>query len=138
MIIHQDTLLELIYDPASDILTVKWPNLVDVPAMVIQHSFAKLIDSINHYHISKLLLDSSGTVTNVPDAEYKPLAMKLTMDLAATRLQKIARVVSGDPQRETRAKEYNQEFVSKIAFNFKSKEFNDKESALRWLAGNED
>jgi len=138
MIIHSDSLMELVYEPKTDILSVKWPDLIDVPASVIQHSFSKLVDSINHYHITKLLLDSKGTVTNIPDEEYKPLAMKLAMGLASTSLKKIARVISEDQLRENRAKEYNREVQSQMTFKFKNKEFDDKETALKWLASTED
>jgi len=138
MIIHTDSLMELMYEPKTDILSVKWPDLIDVPVSVIQHSFSKLVDSINHYHITKLLLDSKGTVTNIPDEEYKPLAMKLVMGLASTSLKKIARVISEDQLRENRAKEYNREVQSQMTFKFKNKEFDDKETALKWLASTED
>jgi len=138
MIIHTDSLMELVYEPKTDILSVKWPDLVDVPISVIQHSFSKLVDSINHYHITKLLLDSKGTVSNVSDEEYKPLAMKLVMSLGTTSLKKIARIISEDQLRENRAKTYSQELHSQITFKFKSKEFDNKESALAWLISAQD
>jgi len=134
MIIHQDSLIVLNYDPQSDILSVKWPDLIEVPTSVIQYSFSKLVDSINHYHITKLLIDSKGTITQMSDAEYKPLAMKLASDLAATNLKKIARVVSDDQLREARTRAYGQEIQAKVTFIMKSKEFEDKDSALLWLA----
>ena len=137
MIIHQDGLLVLHYEPSTDILIVKWPDLLDVPSAVIEHSFSKLIQSINNYHITKLLLDSRGSRSNVPDAEYKPLALQLIIGLAATRLQKIARLISNDQVRETRAKNYSQEVQNTMRFTFKSQEFEDQESALAWLTSNE-
>ncbi|PIQ21289.1 MAG: hypothetical protein COW65_09970 [Cytophagales bacterium CG18_big_fil_WC_8_21_14_2_50_42_9] len=138
MIIHTDSLMELVYEPKTDILSVKWPDLIDVPISVIQHSFSKLVDSINHYHITKLLLDSKSTVSNVSDEEYKPLAMKLVMSLGATSLKKIARIISEDQLRENRAKTYSQELQSQMTLNFKSKEFDNKESALAWLTSAQD
>jgi len=138
MIIHTDSLMELVYEPKTDILSVKWPDLIDVPISVIQHSFSKLVDSINHYHITKLLLDSKGTVSNVSDEEYKPLAMKLVMSLGTTSLKKIARIISEDQLRENRAKTYSQEIQSQMTLKFKSKEFDNKESALAWLTSAQD
>lgn len=133
MIIHQDSLLVLQYEPSTDNVVVKWPDLLDVPNAVIEHSFSKLIQNINNYHITKLLLDSRGSRSNVPDEEYKPLALQLIMGLASTRIQKIARLISNDPARETRAKNYSQEVQTKMHFNFKSQEFEDQESAMTWL-----
>jgi len=138
MIIHTDSLMELVYEPKTDILSVKWPDLIDVPVSVIQHSFSKLVDSINHYHITKLLIDSKGTVTSISDEEYKPLAMQLIMGFAAAPLTKIARVISEDQLRENRTKAYNEEVQNTMTFKFKSKEFDNKESALEWLTSDKD
>ena len=137
MIIHQDSLMVLQYEPSTDILAVKCSDLIDVHPSVIEHSFSQLTQNINNYHITKLLLDSRSSKSNVPDEEYKPLAMKLILGLAATRLKKIARVISNDQAREARAKNYSQEVQTQMSFNFKSQEFEDQESALAWLNSKE-
>ena len=138
MIIHRDTLIELTFDPKSDILSAKWFNLVDEPFHHIQHTITELVNSINRYFVTKLLIDSQSTVSNVPDTEYRPLAIKLAQDLAATQLKKVARVVSENSLMEAQAKTYNQEVQAIIGLSFKSREFDDKESAWLWLAQDED
>src|SRR5687768_7816818 len=94
MIIHRDNLLELTFDPKSDILSAKCFNLIDEPYTRIQQSLTELVDSINHYFVTKLLIDSKSTISNVPDKESLLLAMKLAKDLAATQLKKVARIAS--------------------------------------------
>jgi len=64
--------------------------------------------------------------------------MKLIMGFAAAPLTKIARVISEDQLRENRTKAYNEEVQNTMTFKFKSKEFDNKESALEWLASAED
>ncbi len=133
MIIHKDNLIELSFDPKSDILSLKWPNLIDIPSTVVEQTFNHLADTIKHYNITKLLLDSKGTVTNLPDEEYKPLTFKLFQEFIKSNLRKIARVVSDDLDRERRAQEFQSETMIKYNYGFQSKEFPDKESALAWL-----
>ncbi len=51
MILHQDLLLELVYDVRTDILSVKWPDIKDVSVSELEYSFKKLLDTISHYDI---------------------------------------------------------------------------------------
>jgi hypothetical protein len=138
MIIHQDHLLVLDYEPKSDILHVKWPDLVDVPPSVIRYSFTMLVNNINNYHITKMLIDSKGTLSNAKDDEYKPLALELARGLASTRLKRMARVISDDQLREIRNKNYTQEVQSSLLLNYDYREFEDKETASAWLMSNAD
>lgn len=138
MILHQDGLIELVYEPKTDILSVKWPDLRLTATSAIQYSFTKLIDTINHYHITKLLIDSSGNSGEVDNQDYQALALKLSRDLAATRLEKVARIISADKVRESRTQAYAQEIKAVVSFKLVSQEFEEKASAIAWLMGKED
>lgn len=72
MILHQDLLLELVYDVRTDILSVKWPDIKDVSVSELEYSFQKLLDTISHYDIKRLLIDSSKSVVTLDDKIYKP------------------------------------------------------------------
>jgi hypothetical protein len=137
MILHQDGLIMLLYEPRTDILSVRWPDINHTTVPVLKYSFIKLMDAINHYHITKLLIDSRDTAGDVEDEDYKLLVTQLSQDLAATSLNKIARIVSGDEKREARTQAYTSEIKAKINFKLKSKEFNDEEEAIAWLISKE-
>lgn len=134
MLIHRNPIIELTFDPKLDILSAKWFNLTDEPFLHIQDSVTEMVHSINHYFVTKLLIDSQNTVSNVPDTEYRPLALKLAEDLAATQLKKVARVISENSLTEAQVKAHDQEVRSVVNFGFVSREFRDKESAWMWLS----
>lgn len=138
MILHQDGLIILLYEPRTDILSVRWPDINHTTVPILKYSFIKLIDAINHYHITKLLIDSRDIVGDVEDEDYKHLAMQLSQDLAATSLKKIARVTSKDEKREVRTQAYTSEIKAKVTFKLKSKEFDEEEAAIHWLISKED
>jgi len=137
MILHNDGLIELRYDIKTDVLFVRWPDVNGTPASAIAYSFKKLLDTINYYNITKLLLNSKHTKVDVDNEAYKPLTLQLGKDLAGTRLQKIARIPSELALRESKAQESIKELKSTIALSFITKEFADEASALAWLTGNE-
>lgn len=138
MILHRDGLIELDYEVKTDILKVRWPDINHTTLPVLQYSFTKLIDTISHYHITRLLIDSQGSKGEYVGEDYKAAVLQLTKQLAATRLQKIARVVSNDANREARTQAYTKEFKAQVIMSLQNKDFNDEASARAWLSGTEE
>jgi len=126
-------MIELDYDPATDILTTSMPDLREFSLPEVKMCLEIVVSNIRNYDIKKLLLDSSGSVVEIDDEAYKAVVAKFTMDLMATRLKKLARVATTSPAREQKstklANEIRQEFRTTVEFaNFPS-----KPEALKWL-----
>ncbi|PSR54001.1 hypothetical protein AHMF7605_10955 [Adhaeribacter arboris] len=133
MILHQDLLLELIYDVKTDILSVQWPDIKDVSVSELEFSFQKLLDTVSHYDIKRLLIDSSKSVVTLDDKIYKPMLFRLVLAFNHTRLRKMARIISENELRENLLKSYAAEIKHKETLAFQTKEFNNQETALAWL-----
>jgi len=133
MILHQDLLLELVYDVRTDVLSVQWPDIKDVSVSELEFSFQKLLDTISHFDIKKLLIDSSKSVVTLDDKIYKPLLFRLVLAFNNTRLQKMARIISENEYRENLLKSYVAEIKHKETIAFRTKEFEKQETALAWL-----
>lgn len=134
MILHQDDLLALNYDVRTDILNVRWPDIKDTPVADLEASFQKLLNAVNHYDVKKLLIDSSKSVVTMDDKIYKPLVFKLVFALNATRLEKMARVMSENDLRESRLKSYAAEMRYQETLRFAAREFATQPLALAWLS----
>ena len=136
MILHKDGLIELHYDVKNDILSVKWPDITNFIKSEVQYSFKLLIDAIRHYDVKKLLIDSRHNVVEIPDPEYKSLMLQFSQDLVATRLQKVARIVSFDANRENKVRAVTEQIRPQLKMTLQSENFGTEAEALAWLIKN--
>ncbi|WP_242919956.1 hypothetical protein [Pontibacter liquoris] len=133
MLLHKDGLIELHYEVASDILTVRWPDLTGASLSEVTYSFKMLTDTLKHYDIKRLLVDSRRNTVEVPEETYLNLMTKFTHELLATRLVKFARLKATDPVREKKTEDATELVNSMIVIPIAFKNFSDEESARRWL-----
>lgn len=133
MILHKDGLIELNYDVKDDILSVKWPDITNFIKSEAQYSFKLLIDAIRHYDVKKLLIDSRHNVVEIPDPEYQTLMLQFSHDLVATRLQKIARIVSFDVNREQKVQAVSEQIRPQLKTTLHTQNFQTEAEALAWL-----
>lgn len=71
MVLFDNSLIKLDYDPATDILAVEYPDLHDFLLSEIKRSIDTLVDTVKHYDVKRLLLDSTRTVVAVSDEESR-------------------------------------------------------------------
>ncbi len=135
MILHKDGLIQLDYDVWSDILRVKWPDITAFIKLEVQYSFKLLIDNVRHCDVKRLLIDSRHNTVEIPDVEYKGLMWQFSQDLLATRLQKVARIVSTDVARENKVKAVSEEIKAQLTMTLQSQNFENEADALVWLKG---
>jgi hypothetical protein len=134
MILHRDGLIELRYDAATDILSVRWPDSRNASKAELQFSIAKLIDTLRHYDIKKLFIDASENVENVSDEEYREMNQKFAEDLvSSTHLQKIARIGAPNAIRQKIVEDIAGAELEKRQSKLSFREFGDEQSALEWL-----
>ena len=138
MVIYSDSLIYLDYDPKTDILWVKWPNLVDEPMLIVKPTIEKIPETIKYFHVSKLLVDTKNTNTNIPEEEFKRMSKEFVEALSTSNLKKVARVVYAEPLRELRAKILLDDLSAWLAPDLKIREFQDVKSAFAWLESEEE
>jgi hypothetical protein len=131
MVLYKGNLITLEYDPATDILSLDWPDVQDLYVPELEIEVKELIKAINHYDIKKLLIDTSKAILNVQGEVYQTFLTEFARELMTTRLLKIARIGTTDLLREKLVKESRESLPSSLALTFKI--FNTKAEAMDWL-----
>ncbi|PKV62427.1 hypothetical protein [Pontibacter ramchanderi] len=133
MLLHRDGLIELNYDPATDILSVSWPDINIYSRTQITYSFAKLREVIAFYDIKKLLIDSRFNQVLIDEEAYSELIRELHGNLRSTRLAMTARLGSLTKLREEKAKQHAKQLIDELKPSFAFRNFDDAGMALQWL-----
>lgn len=133
MILLQNNILKLVYNPATDILEVNYPDLQGYLLPEIKNSIIHMVEVIRNYDVKLLLIDVSKTIVDVSDDENRELSVLLAAELKRTRLMKMARVYTLDNIREEKAQS-NIKLIKQLGLlPYKVRSFMEKESALKWL-----
>ena len=137
MVIYSDSLIHLDFDPKTDILTVNWPHLVNESIVLVRPVISKVLDAIKYFHVSKILIDTKDTKTNIREDDYRKLSKEFVEVVASANLKKLARIIYAEPQREIRARILIEELSDRLGAAFKYQEFTDEKGALAWLENDE-
>ena len=133
MIIFQNTLVKLDYDPATDIGVIEYPDLHDYLLPEIKHSIDLLVDTIRSYDVKRLILDGTKTVSTVDVEQGRAIAAYMTAGLMRTRIQKLARIQSLNDMVDKRAQD-NEKYVKETQVPpFLIQAFKSKGEAIDWL-----
>ncbi|WP_345159794.1 hypothetical protein [Pontibacter saemangeumensis] len=95
----------------------------------VKEAFNIIVDTVKHYDVKRLVIDSSKAVIDTSDKEHREVLVKFARDLMGTRLQKLARVGTQDTLRETNVSKAKEDAAFSIAFQ----NFSDKAAAVAWL-----
>ena len=135
MILYQNALIVLDYNPSTDILSVEWPNVQPYNLPEIRHTLEMLVESIRNYDVKKLLIDGSKTTVSpeLDESEYREIIFKFVSDIAKTRLQKSARIITPDKVREAKSKQLSAEATRNTNLTIQNQDFVTKSEALEWL-----
>lgn len=136
MILHQNSIIQLNYNPATDILDVKYPDLQRLFLSEIQESLKLMVETIRSYDVKNLLLDASTTRVELSDADNRNLTLHLAAELSNTRLVKVARIKPIDPIKEIKAQENILNLERSRLLPYQLRTFSDRAEALAWLTGN--
>lgn len=124
--------VKLDYDPAKDVLSVEWPDFNGYSVSEAVYILDIVVETVKGYDVKYLLTDTRNRMVGVPDSRYKEIILKFAKDLAATRLQKLARIVTESSLREKPIREARQEALLTIPM----RNFYSMEEALSWFASN--
>jgi hypothetical protein len=133
MILHQNSLIKLDYDPATDILQAEYPDLDRLHLSEIKHNFSVMVEVIRNYDVKRLLLDASQTDVSLSDEENRQLNMELASQLSKTRLQKLARIQPRDPGQEIKAQVNINLMKQAGLFTYELENFPNRAQAMAWL-----
>ena len=134
LVVIPNPVIRLDYDPARDVLLVVWPDVHNYMMSETVYTLDTVVESVKLYDVKYLLIDARKGVIDVPEPEYKALMLKFARELAATHLQKLARVVTAGSQRERQIDEVTQE----IHLSMPMRNFYSVEAALGWLTSRYD
>ncbi|MGV3541205.1 MAG: hypothetical protein ACO1OQ_15420 [Rufibacter sp.] len=136
MILFQNRLIVLDYDPKTDILSVEWPSLSPYDLLEIEQALKKLVEYIRDYDVKNLLIDSTRAAIH-PDMDmerYQAIVTEFALSLTQTRLQKSARIMHTDHVREATSQEISAKITKKAKLVIENRNFTGKEQALAWLS----
>lgn len=136
MVLFENSVVKLDYDPTTDILVVEYPDLHDYLLSEVKHSIDKMLQIIRSYDIKYLLLDSTRTVSSVEENESREVATYLAAGIMKTRVLKVARVQSPMEAVEKRAQCNIKHIQESLPLPFQLKNFTEKAVALEWLQVN--
>jgi hypothetical protein len=129
MILYQNGLIRLDYNPATDILFVDMPSVSYGSVPEFRRALDLIVENVRTYDVKKLLVEARKSIIDMPHDEYMVLVTKFGRDLKATRLIKGARVVSDNPEREKIVKQV----VNSLEPTFQFKTFTQTADAENWL-----
>lgn len=136
MILYQNSFVVLDYEPTTDILAFEWPNVEAYLLPEAKRTLKTLVEYVRNYDVKRLLIDESKTTVSpelIDSPEYKEVLMEFVCDLTKTRLQKSARIVALDKDREAKTKKLTTEIIQEIKLNISNKDFTNKSEAQSWL-----
>lgn len=133
MILEEDSLLQFSYDVATDILSVRFPDVIGTPLAQIENSMQKLSRNVAVFDVKKLLLDISSGVPGLDEAHYRKVVKHFLEALRRTRLKKVARVIPENPAREYLIEHFAAEMYENLALPFQARSFTSKTEACAWL-----
>lgn len=121
--------MQLDFDPANSLMIVNWPNFEPYTLADTQLALSRLVNTIKNYDVKKLLVDATTAKLSVEIETYEDIVRDFTKALLETKLEKIGRVTTRDPERENTAKKLSKELPSSI----QSQHFSTIAEAKAWL-----
>lgn len=129
MILFQNGFVRLVYDPSKDILSVEMPSVNYDLAADFKKALDIVVENVRNYDVKRLLVDARQSVIELEMEEYGAIVTQFSYDIKATRLQKVARVVSDSRERENMVRRVMDEVQPVLVM----KSFTDVPSAIEWL-----
>jgi len=129
MILFKNGFLTLDYDPTTDILSFEMPNVDDVVMPEMRRSLTVIVEHVRNYDVKKVLLDARQTSILVDEDNYETIISQFYVDLMATRVQKIARLITYGSARERVVTK----LLDKMYLSVEVQPFTEVSAAIAWL-----
>lgn len=122
--------INLEYNPTTDVLLIKWPNMHDYTEPEIKYILHEIIETVKNYDIKNILTDTRQSVITMDSLAYAAVVNQLARDLMTTRLEKFARLTTKEKYREQIANDA----AALVLGVIQVRSFDDPDEALEWLA----
>lgn len=133
MILFENGFIKLDYAPSTNILCIECPDMEEFELLHIHKAINIIPEALTNYDIKKCLLDTSNTDMEVGEENHSVAMNHLASGFMSSRLQKVARVSSGNVAREEHVslfvREVEQEAKPAIAY----RNFTGRAEAMDWL-----
>ncbi|GAB3528705.1 hypothetical protein GCM10027443_07030 [Pontibacter brevis] len=129
MILFQNGFVKLDYDPTTDILYVDMPTVDNLVLPEVRQALRIIVEHVRNYDVKRLLIDARKTEVEVSEETYATMLADFRQNLMATRLKKLARIVSGSTIRENAVKKVYEK--QKLTIEIRS--FTEVAPAVEWL-----
>jgi hypothetical protein len=127
--LDSDSFIKLEYDPTHDILFGYCPDFTSMNMVETNQAFQEVVKTLLQHGITKLMIDSRLSYMDVSLHQHKAVLELFALNLYSTKLQKFARIMTEDEERESSVLQVVDE--GNIAFAFQN--FKDIPSAVEWL-----
>lgn len=121
--------IKLDYNPTTDVLFVEWPNMHDYTLPEIEFILEELVNTVKYYNVRRILADSRKSKITLRDDAYAQVVNQLVQMLNATHLEKFARLVTTEANRESIAN--NAATLLNGSIQYQS--FANTDVAIAWL-----
>lgn len=121
--------LKLDYNPTIDVLLIEWPNMHEYTLPEVHYIIDEVVGAVKHYDIKRILNDTRNSEVLMGMHEYAQIVYELAIKLGATRLEKFAKLLTTDPNRETVANNA----AALVSDTIQYRAFGSLEEALDWL-----
>lgn len=129
MIIFENGLIKLDYDPSTDILFVDMPTVNSIVMPEVRRALAIIVEHVRNYDVKRLLIDARKTEVEVNEESYATMIGNFSGELLATRIQRVARIVTHSEVRENVVREVYKK--KQLPIDFQS--FTEIAPAVEWL-----
>ena len=129
MIIFKNGFIRLHYEPATDILSFTMPLVSDIVMPEMRRCLGTAVEHVRNYDVKKVLLDARETDIEVMEDSYAAIIAEFYHSLSATRLRKVARLVTPGSVRER----IIGKLLDNAGFPMEVRRFTEAAPALSWL-----
>jgi hypothetical protein len=133
MILLDNFLIKIDYNPATDIAIIDYPDLFDFELPEVQHAIELLAETINNYNVKKILIKPTRTTPERSLEEGGEIAAFLATKLRQAHVKKMARVRSPYSAVEANARKSVQLVETSRALPTQVRFFRAKSDAMEWL-----
>lgn len=133
MLLFENSILKLNYDPATDILDVQYPDLYNFMIPEVKYTIDLLIEHIKNYDIKRVMLDASKSLMKSEDERSREISTYLAAGLMGTRIQRLARLQSLSQAVEAATQQNIKHVKESMPIHFDIQTFTDRAEAREWL-----
>lgn len=134
MILLENSLFKLHYNPVTDILEANYPGVHEYLLTEIKENMDKMVEIIHNFDIKRVLLNLTSSVLSVDHDKNLELSYQLLSGVEKTRVEKLARLEAENTAGETSLYYSIEKLLRTENPPFQVRVFSTRDKAMEWLA----